>query len=202
MLFAATLFTLQLGGLVLIYTASVALFMAVRWRAAGPALTRCAPILVLPFYAIASTLWSVAPTTTLYYGTEYLVTVVAAILIGAATGGRSALKGMFAAFFLWALLNLLAAQEAERGTAGAVRENRLISDLLGSAPAYAVVVPDPTNDPSPAAIDAHNAALRRALITLHEAAEQRGDDATEARILALYAAMAEGRKLILPPLPG
>ena len=101
-----------------------------------------------------------------------------------------------------ALLNLLAAQEAERGTAGAVRENRLISDLLGSAPAYAVVVPEPTDDPSPAAIDGHNAALRRALITLHEAVEQRGDDATEARILALYAAMAEGRKLTLPPLPG
>ena len=101
-----------------------------------------------------------------------------------------------------ALLNLLAAQEAERGTAGAVRENRLISDLLGSAPAYAVVVPEPTDDPSPAAIDAQNAALRRALITLHEAVEQRGDDALEAAILALYAAMAEGRKLTLPPLPG
>ena len=101
-----------------------------------------------------------------------------------------------------ALLNLLAAQEAERGTAGAVRENRLISDLLGSAPAYAVVVPEPTDDPSPAAIDAQNAAFRRALIALHEAVEQRGDDALEARILALYAAMAEGRKLILPPLPG
>jgi exopolysaccharide production protein ExoQ len=106
-LFAATLFTLQFGGLVLVYTASVLLFVAVRSRVAGPALLRCAPILVLPLYAIASTFWSAAPATTLYYGTEYLITVIAAIFIGAAASGGSALKGMFAAFFLWASANLL-----------------------------------------------------------------------------------------------
>ena len=101
-----------------------------------------------------------------------------------------------------ALLNLLAAQEAERGTAGAVLENRLIAELLAGVPAYPIAAPAPTDDPAPAAIDAHNAALRRALIALHEAVEARGDAALEARILALYVAMAEGRKLILPPLPG
>ncbi|MDB5690496.1 MAG: O-Antigen ligase, partial [Sphingomonas bacterium] len=107
-LFAATLFSLQIGGLVLIYAAAIGLFLTIRLRAAGPALVRCAPIFVLPAYALASTLWSVAPATTLYYGTEFLLTVLAAILIGAATCGQSALKGMFAAFFLWALLNLAA----------------------------------------------------------------------------------------------
>jgi hypothetical protein len=101
-----------------------------------------------------------------------------------------------------ALLNLLAAQEAERGTAGAVLENRLIVDVLDSASAYGIVLPAPNDDPSPAAIDAYNGALRRALITLHEAVEERGDDAFDTRILALYAAMADGRKLTLPPLPG
>jgi hypothetical protein len=101
-----------------------------------------------------------------------------------------------------ALLNLLAAQEAERGTAGAVLENRLIAELLAGAPAYAIAAPAPTDDPAPAAIDAHNATLRRALIALHEAVEARGDAVLEARILALYVAMAEGRELILPPLPG
>jgi exopolysaccharide production protein ExoQ len=106
LLFAATLFTLQIGGLLLVYTAAIALFVAIRLRAAAPAFLRCAPILVLPLYALASTFWSIAPASTLYYGTEYLITVIAAILIGGAAGGRSVLKGMFAAFFLWAFVNL------------------------------------------------------------------------------------------------
>jgi exopolysaccharide production protein ExoQ len=107
-LFVVTLFSLQIGGLVLIYAATVSAFLAFRWRVAAPALARCAPIFLLPLYALSSTFWSVAPATTVYYGTEYLLTVLAAILIGAATGGQSALKGMFAAFFLWASANLLA----------------------------------------------------------------------------------------------
>lgn len=101
-----------------------------------------------------------------------------------------------------ALLNLLAAQEAERGTAAAVRENAAILDLLNSATTYAIDLHTATDDPDPAAIDARNAALRRALIVLHELVEQRGDTALDARIIALYATMAEGRKLVLPPLPG
>ena len=100
-----------------------------------------------------------------------------------------------------ALLNLLGAQEAERGTAGAGRENEAITTLLASAADYAIQVPADIDDPAPAAIDAHNAALRRALITLHEAVEARRDAALDTRILALYATMAEGRKLVLPPLP-
>lgn len=109
-LFTGSLFALQISGLVLIYAAAVGAFLALRWRVAGPALARCGPIFLLPLYALSSSFWSVAPATTLYYGTEYLLTVLAAVLIGAATGSGSgsALKGMFAAFFLWASVNLLA----------------------------------------------------------------------------------------------
>ncbi len=100
-----------------------------------------------------------------------------------------------------ALLNLLAAQEAERGSAAAVTESRAITGLIAIAPDYGVSIPPEPDDASPAAIDRHNAALRRALTVLHEAVEARGDTILDATILALYGAMAEGRKLSLPPLP-
>lgn len=96
------------------------------------------------------------------------------------------------------MLNLLAAQEAERGTAAAVLESRAIADVLASASGYDIAIPAASDDPSPAAIDAHNAALRRALIALHDAAEQRADHGLDSRILALYVAMAAGRTLALP----
>ena len=101
------------------------------------------------------------------------------------------------------LLNLLAAQEAERGTAGALAENDAIKAVLreGASAGHDVEIADPVTDATPAAIDARNAALRRALIGLHEAVEQTGDETLDRRILALYRRMAEGRKLILPPIP-
>ncbi|TPG14574.1 hypothetical protein [Sphingomonas oligophenolica] len=100
-----------------------------------------------------------------------------------------------------ALLNLLAAQDAERGTAAIVAENAAIESMLQASTTYAVVCPDPANAITPAAIDARNAALRRALIVLHTAVESLGDNDTDRRILALYALMAAGRRLELPPLP-
>jgi len=100
-----------------------------------------------------------------------------------------------------AMLNLLCAQEAERGTSAAILESRAIAALLVGATGYGIAVPAPVDDLVPAAIDAHNASMRRSLIALHEAAEDCGDADLDARILALYAAMAEGRKLSLPQLP-
>lgn len=97
-----------------------------------------------------------------------------------------------------ALMNALAAQEAERGSGVTVVENRAITAVLVNASGYAIDLPPEGDDPSPAAIDAHNAALRRALIDLHEAAETAGDTATDDRILDLYCAMAAGRKLQFP----
>lgn len=97
-----------------------------------------------------------------------------------------------------ALMNALAAQEAERGSGTAVVENRAIAAVLIDASNYAIKLPATDDDPSPAAIDARNAALRRALIDLHEAAEARNDTATEDRILDLYCTMAAGRILRFP----
>ncbi len=91
---------------------------------------------------------------------------------------------------LVATLLLLAAQEAERGPAARRWENAAIAELLAQAPAE----PDAA---SWSELDAHNAALRSALIALHEAAEARADRPLQARILDLYVAMAEARRLDL-----
>jgi hypothetical protein len=93
-----------------------------------------------------------------------------------------------------AMLASLAAQEAERGLAARVWENGAIRTLL----AKAGVAPE-TADQNLAwsALDAANAELRRALIRVHEAAEDRGDRALQIEILDLYRKMAAARRLEL-----
>jgi hypothetical protein len=99
---------------------------------------------------------------------------------------------------LVATLLVLAAQEAEKGPAARVWENRAIAELLASARASD---PRPARGDSAASwrdLDAANAELRRRLIALHEAAEIAGDHDLQARILALYVEMAKARRLDLP----
>lgn len=105
---------------------------------------------------------------------------------------------------LVALLSLLAAQEVERGAAARVAENTAIRAMLDQASGdYGL---DSANWPTTDALtitdlDVVNAALRKVLISLHEAVETRGDTARHHAILRLYARMADLRRLDLPPLP-
>jgi hypothetical protein len=99
------------------------------------------------------------------------------------------------------LISLLAAQEAENGVAVRVWENGAIADLLAKTGETVPRAADPS-DLSIAALDAHNADLRRLLIAAHEAAERQGNLALDREILSLYQAMADRRMLVLPPLPG
>ncbi|MFZ5670191.1 MAG: hypothetical protein ACOY4K_11905 [Pseudomonadota bacterium] len=104
------------------------------------------------------------------------------------------------------MISLLCAQEAERGIAARVWENGAIRALLaGSAAAYGAAFAEAAGgedaDLSLAALDRANAALRRALIALHIAVEQARDAALDTEIRRLYVAMAEARRLDLPPLP-
>ena len=105
---------------------------------------------------------------------------------------------------LVALLSLLAAQETERGAAARVEENALIRTALAEAAAEygldAAGLPS-TDEMTISSLDAVNAALRRALIGLHEAVEARGDTARHQALLRLYVKMADLRRLDLPPLP-
>ena len=104
-----------------------------------------------------------------------------------------------------ALLSLLAAQEAERGAAARVTENAAIREILIEAAADYGLEGGWPADPvelTISGLDRVNATLRQALISLHEAVEGRVDTGRHARILRLYARMAELRRLDLPPLPG
>ena len=105
---------------------------------------------------------------------------------------------------LVALLSLLAAQEAERGVAARVEENALIRATLAEAAAdyeLDVAALPFTEAVTISALDRVNAALRAALIGLHEAVEARRDAARHHAILRLYVKMADLRRLDLPPLP-
>ena len=104
-----------------------------------------------------------------------------------------------------ALLSLLAAQEAERGVAARRAENAALREILAEAAddhGLDLASLPSTDDFSISALDRVNAALRAALIGLHEAVETRGDTARHHAILRLYARMAEWRRLDMPPLPG
>ena len=105
---------------------------------------------------------------------------------------------------LVALLSLLAAQEAERGAASRVTENALIRAALAEAAGdYGLDVASlpSTDEVTFSALDRVNAALRTALIGLHEAVEAREDTVRHHAILRLYVKMADLRRLDLPPLP-
>lgn len=105
---------------------------------------------------------------------------------------------------LVALLSLLAAQEAERGAAARVEENALIRAALAEAAAdYGLELASlpSTDEMTISSLDRVNAALRSALIGLHEAVEARGDTARHHAILRLYVKMADLRRLDLPPIP-
>jgi len=104
------------------------------------------------------------------------------------------------------MISLLCAQEAERGIAARVWENRAIRALLTrSAPTYgarfAEAAAGEDTDLSLAAMDRANADLRRALIDLHIAVETARDATLDTEIRGLYVRMADARRLDLPPLP-
>lgn len=69
-------------------------------------LKRCLPILFLPIFALISVLWSQAPSQTLYYGTQYLLTVFIACQIGAWVPERQLLLGLFFAFLAFGCANM------------------------------------------------------------------------------------------------
>lgn len=127
-----------------------------------------------------------------------------ACIMTLATPPRPEDAGMFAAarLRLVALTNKLAALEAADAAAIRVRENAALRAILADAgPAHGIAADKLAGDGdySIAALDAANAALRRLLIRLHEAAEQASDRALDRKILKLYRDMAGWRELHLPP---
>jgi len=104
------------------------------------------------------------------------------------------------------MISMLCAQEAERGIETRAWENNAIRALLKASSAtygapYAQAAEGEDRDLSLAAMDRANAALRRALIDLHIAAETARDAALDTEIRGLYVKMANTRRIDLPPLP-
>lgn len=108
---------------------------------------------------------------------------------------------------MMALMSVLMAQEAERGVAARVWENRAVRETLRkAAQAYdvafegrlALAAAGIDHDLDVSALDRSNADLRRLLIGLHETAEVRGDTGLDGDILTLYRAMAHRRRLEFP----
>jgi hypothetical protein len=111
-----------------------------------------------------------------------------------------------------AMISLLGAQEAEKGVAVTVAENRRLRELfaraaqawdakLGGRLAEAAKGEDA--DLRVSILDAANAQLREVLIALHEAVEAETSAqarALDAEIIALYGEMARARRLDLPPM--
>lgn len=127
-----------------------------------------------------------------------------ACIMTLATPPRPEDAGMFAAarLRLVALTNKLAALEAADAAAIRVRENAALRAILAEAgPPHGLAADKLPGDGdySIAALDTANAALRRLLIRLHEAAEQVSDRALDRKILKLYRDMAGWRELHLPP---
>jgi hypothetical protein len=127
-----------------------------------------------------------------------------ACILTLATQPRPEDAGVFAAarIRLVALTNKLVAMETADAAAVRVRENAALRAILAEAgPAHGISPREMPGDGdySLAPLDAANAALRRQLIRLHEAAEQADDHALDRRILKLYRDMARWRELVLPP---
>lgn len=95
---------------------------------------------------------------------------------------------------IMAMLAGLAAQEADRGPAARVWENKAIAALIAKVDG---VAPAALEDLTWRGLDAENARLRRRLIEIHETAEARGDAALQTEILQLYVEMAAARRLTL-----
>lgn len=118
-LFCALLFAGQLGtaGAILIVFATAAYGLSQRDRLTAIFL-RSGLLLIAPLWAIFSVVWSQFPGTTLKYGAELLITVVAAVLIAFAPSPKAVLKGLLLAFLIYAVTALAFGGSVGMGAGG------------------------------------------------------------------------------------
>lgn len=103
--FGTAVFVLFLPGVApLVYLGAAGLWF-VLWPNRLGALARCWAPLLLGGYALLSIAWSTAPSSTLYYGIQYLITILLGCQIGSSLRERPLLLGLFTPFFLFGLFN-------------------------------------------------------------------------------------------------
>lgn len=134
----AVLFVYTFGSkAVVVILALMPVYFIVRFRDAPRLLSSIAPILLLPGFAMLSSIWSIEPGTSLYYGFQYFVTVMVGATIGAGTDRRQALYGLFAAFGIFAVVSLLLGRDVGWGGGGASRVTTAFAGITGSKNAAA-----------------------------------------------------------------
>lgn len=102
----AILFNLTIGALTpLLIMGVVGIFFVIRWENAFALVRTCWPLLLLPGFAILSALWSEVPFTTLRYGTIYLVTVLAGMILGGGLQRSSFVIGNFLALTFYFVMS-------------------------------------------------------------------------------------------------
>lgn len=102
----AILFNLVIGPLTpIIIILSLPAFVLLRWEMIPGLLRSSWPLLLIPGFAIASTVWSDLPGTTARYGILYLLTAFSGIIMGGAFRPANVLIGMFSAFFVYGVLS-------------------------------------------------------------------------------------------------
>ena len=122
--FFAALFTLRTALVApLVFMALPVWYLLIRKERIGALVARAGPILIIPIFCLISTLWSHVPGTTLYYASEYLLTVICALMIGGSMSGTAILSGLFAAFLLYSGANLLIGLRADAFVPGAFGHN-------------------------------------------------------------------------------
>lgn len=124
LVFTASMFIMVLPGGPVIFVALPVMFALLRFQRLGR-LAPCLPLLAIPIYALASALWSAIPGTTAYYATQYLLTVLLGCMLGALIDERALLHGLFVAFLLFAIVNVMTGLAAGTMT---------LTDFYGHAP--------------------------------------------------------------------
>jgi exopolysaccharide production protein ExoQ len=115
----ASLFNLVLGPLTpAIILVSIAAFAVLRWERLPVIARDCWPLLLIPLFALASSMWSEIPGTTAYYATLYAATVIAGMMIGRGMVRGAFLRGYFLAFAFFTVVSILSFRWAVWGGAG------------------------------------------------------------------------------------
>lgn len=111
---AASLFNLVLEALTpVLIVAAMGAFVLLRWDRLHWLLRDGWPILLLPMFALLSATWSSIPATAAYYALLYLVTIVAALMIGLGMKPGNVLQGYFLGFALFTVPSVLSLRFAD-----------------------------------------------------------------------------------------
>lgn len=120
-LMASTLFIAPLATFgALFFSLATVSYIIVRPAAARRILADRWVFLLFPICAIATALWSDAPFETLKHGCEFLLTVMAGLMLSAAPNNRAMVLGMFAAFAAFAFVSLAVGEVVTVGNVGHV----------------------------------------------------------------------------------